>query len=356
MDHQWKRGTNSGRCSGPDGLSVLVARGLAILALGCAALFAVAIAGAMKASGTTPAVQDVAGTTQLNDVACPTVTNCVAVGSGLVNGTSEAVVVSISNGTPGTPQGVSGLSSLSSVACATDTECYAVGGSSVVPIGNGTAGAPISSSATLNDVACASSSACVAVGQQNVSPFDPAGVPISGGVVGTPIGYSLSGVGPLSVVVCQDPSSCTAYGQNNSVLCLPHQTCITVDDIESVSIGADASYVSAGADGGFVESTGAVDDATCPTTTSCYQTGTLDDSSFVTDLPTSGTENTITNGAGAFGIACTSASTCVGVGAESVSGGFEGAVVGIKNGQPSAPTLIPGVFCTVPPGAPFDAH
>jgi hypothetical protein len=76
-----------------------VARGLAILALGCAALFAVAIAGAMPASGTTPAVQDVAGTTQLNDVACPTVTNCVAVGSGLVNGTSEAVVVSISNGT-----------------------------------------------------------------------------------------------------------------------------------------------------------------------------------------------------------------------------------------------------------------
>jgi hypothetical protein len=78
----------------------------------------------------------------------------------------------------------------------------------------------------------------------------------------------------------------------------------------------------------------------------CYETGTLSDSSFVADLSTSEVENTIINGSGAFGLACTSASTCVGVGAEAVSGGFEGAVVGIHDGQPSTPTLVPGVSGT----------
>ena len=144
-------------------------------------------------------------------------------------------------------------------------------------------------------------------------------------------------------MTCPDSSGCTAYGENTSVLCLPHQQCITIIDIESVSLGPDASFASASVYGGGLFGTGGVSDASCHTASICYEVGNSGENSFVTNLPTSGIENVIPNGVLASGIACVSASACVGVGAARISSGLEGAVVGISNGQPSAPALIPGV-------------
>jgi hypothetical protein len=279
------------------------------------------------------------------DIACPTASNCVAVGDIQVNGTTEAVVVPITNGTPGPPQQVPGVLFLSGIACPSTSSCYAVGGSSVVPITNGTAGTPISTSYFLQDVACASPTACVAVGGAV-----PVGVPITNGAVGTPVVYPLpSGTsnGILGAVACPSSSGCIAYGTDGGQICVPHFPCQNYSEFQSVTIGTDASYVSSSSLGG-ISSTYTGGDASCPSTSTCYQTGTLGGTPFVLNWPTSSTGSNIPDAAAgdAFGIDCTSASTCVGVGAAPVSGGYEGAVIGINNGQPSAPKLIPGVSGT----------
>jgi hypothetical protein len=316
----------------------------ATLALCCVALIALAKMQAAPASAASPAVQDVAGTSGLFDVACPSASNCVAVGDLQVNGTTDAVVVPVTNGTPDPPQLVPGVPYLSGIACPSTTSCYAVGDFMVVPITNGTAGTPISSSVQLFDVACASPTACVAVGA------GPAAVPITNGAVGSPVTYPIpSGTngGNLGAVACPSSSGCSAYGTDTGTLCVPHFPCVNYAEFEIVNIGPDASYVSSSALGG-VGSTFGAGDVSCPSTSTCYQTGTLQGTPFVLNWPTSGTVNDIQGAAvgDSFGIDCTSVTTCVGVGAAPVSDGYEGAVIGINNGQPSAPALVPGVSGT----------
>jgi hypothetical protein len=293
------------------------------------------------ASPDVPAVQDVAGTSGLLDIACPSASNCVATGDIRVNGTVQAVVVPITNGTPGPPQQVPGVLFLTGIACPSATLCYAVGDGVVVPITNGTVGTPISTSAALQDVACASPTSCVAVG------VGPAGVPITNGVVGTPVAYPLvSGTtgGNLVSVACPTSSGCSAYGTDTGQICVPHFPCATDTEFQEVTIGSDASYVSSSRIAGGVGSSIGAGDVSCPSASTCYQTGTEAARSFVLNWPTSSTENDIPGAAGyGFGLDCTSVAACVGVGTVPVSGGYEGAVIGMNDGQPSAPKFIPGV-------------
>ena len=73
-------------------------------------------------NGTLSAGQFVANY-DLNAVACPTATDCLAVG----DGAQGAVIVPITNGTPGTAVPISGTSSLSAISCPNQHRCVASG-------------------------------------------------------------------------------------------------------------------------------------------------------------------------------------------------------------------------------------
>jgi hypothetical protein len=74
--------------------------------------------------GTAGSVDDVAGTTGLNGVACGGTNYCVAVGQ---NSSGEGALVDILGETPGSTQPVSGTAQFTSVSCASATFCMAVG-------------------------------------------------------------------------------------------------------------------------------------------------------------------------------------------------------------------------------------
>ena len=301
-----------------------------------AVLCPLAVIGAAPASATVPSVQDVAGTSQLNAITCPTSTSCVAVGSGLVDGTSEGVVVPISNGTPGTPQDVSGVTNLTAVACATATQCDAIGGTNIVPITGGSPGTPQTTSVFLESVACASSSNCVAVGNNG----GPEGVPITDGVVGSPIDYPANE--DINLVTCPTSSGCNGYGMEQDTLCLPHLGCMTSYYLVVLTLGPDGTFVS---ENQFADAFTAIYGVSCPNSTTCYGTAELDAPvlTILEDTGPTGGAFGIPNGTGAFALACPSVTTCVATGQVAVSGGQEGAVAGINNVVPSTPVLIPGV-------------
>jgi hypothetical protein len=317
----------------------LRARVVAVVALASGFLVPLAVLQAAPASAASPLVQDVAGTTQLNAIACPSSISCVAVGKGTISGISEAVVVPIANGAPGTPEGVSGLTTLSAVACASATACFAVGGSDVVPITSGRAGTPVSTPVNLVSVACASSTNCLAVGEGS----SPAGVPITNGVVGTAVDYPNNE--NLDLVTCPSSSQCNGYGIVTTVLCLPHFPCVTFYSLEMLTLGTDGTFVNEGPIGTYEKIFG-VD---CPSSTTCYAT-TVPESPGTGEVTTLQDTNpgggpfTIPDGGYGLALTCPSVTTCVAAGEVVVSGANdEGAIIGISNGDPSAPVLVPGV-------------
>lgn len=205
-------------------------------------------------------VQTVGGTTSLSGVACPSPTECLALGAptpaaaggsavapgalvpvdggvaGSVSGISDAVqgigcspdgsclaagpapgtgsagaLVTIAAAQQvGDPVLVPGGGGLSSVACPSDGRCVAVGGTSVVAVTAGSAG-PLQTVAggLLAGVACASPASCFAVGFDRTSTHGLV-VPIAGGVAGS---VDLpAGVSALFGVACADATDCYAVG------------------------------------------------------------------------------------------------------------------------------------------------
>jgi hypothetical protein len=117
---------------------------------------------------------------------------------------------------------------------------------------------------------------------------------------------------------------------------------VTLYSLELLTLGSDGTFVSEGEIGTYDE----INSVSCVTSTSCYATAVTTSAAVVTtlgDTNPSGGPFTIPNGGNGLALACTSVTTCVAVGTAPVSGGNEGAVIGISNGDPSAPVLVPGV-------------
>jgi hypothetical protein len=312
-------------------------------------------------NGVVGTAQSVTGTQSLSAIACPTATTCVALGTS----SSGDVVVTIALGatdTFGTPTLASGVTQWYGIACPTATECEAVAhdgsGFAVVPIISGTPGsaqvAITGTYSSLDGIACPSATTCEAVGtfEINVSSFVGAIVPITNGVPGTV--QQVSGIQNLNNIACPTASSCEAVGTNPG----PAQGEST-DAAVSINLGTTDGFGSVWPVQ-VVDGTPAV---ACATSTSCalVDTNVEINNGFITQ----GTETPLTDGfpgltqpapssAGLVGVACPMATTCIGVGFQTValgggSTGSEGAVTPIGVTAPTAVSNL--AFTHSNPGA-----
>jgi len=158
-----------------------------------------------------PEINQLPGTAQLLDIACPSATTCEAVG--LNFGATDGSVVSITNGVPSSPilAGTGPLTGsngeLSGVACSGATTCYAVSYDLLLPITNGVPGSPVSLGIAVPDlspgIGCSSATTCYAAGNQSV-------VAITDGVVASPV--EVPATEPLDSVACSNATNCEAVG------------------------------------------------------------------------------------------------------------------------------------------------
>ena len=342
------------------GVRVLAAVQRLLVCAGSVAAVCLGMAPAALAGGITPGtVQPVAGTSDLEGVACPSATSCIAVGSGSSSG---AVVVPLAaDGNPGTPV-TAQASFLSEVACGSATSCVAVGGTgigSVVTIDSGTPGTlqTVTGTEDLGAVACANASTCLGLGAE--FPDVEVVVPIVNGTAGT--AETLPGpTVELNFVACPSATSCIAVGADHSggvavplspsgtpgtvqpvagtsdlegVACLSATSCIAVG--AGSSGGAVVVPLSAGGTPGTVEAvtgTHALAGVAC-TSSSCVAVGNVctgatcvTNSDFAGQVVlvaadgTPGNPLTVTGTEDLTGAACTSATSCVAVGASSTNG------------------------------------
>ena len=208
----------------------------------------------LAANGTPGIPQEVTGTSDLDGLACPSATSCIAVGT---NDARVGVVVAVTSGTPGSAKTIAGTTELSAVACPSATSCLAVGdlfefndeeGASpasnagvgvVVPISGGAPGSAqtVAGTSRLPGVACPSSTNCVAVGS-NAAVSAGVVVPVApGGAPGAP--QAVTGHLQLFGVACPNSSGCVAAGsfiseQGPGVL-VPIAPDGTVGTVQSVS-------------------------------------------------------------------------------------------------------------------------
>jgi photosystem II stability/assembly factor-like uncharacterized protein len=194
-----------------------------------------------RAEATTIWSQQTSGVTAtLNDVSCPSVATCYAVGSGKI--------ISTSNG--GTTWTMRSGSAFAGISCPSTTTCYAIGGSGsiVSTTDNGNTWSSHSTGVTVNFRAldCPSIAACFVVGD-------------SGTVVATTDGanswtqQSSTTTRDLDAVACPTASTCYAVGTFGTV-------------VATSNGGATWTAQSSGAQ---VYLSG----VSCPSTTTCYAVG-----------------------------------------------------------------------------------
>jgi hypothetical protein len=194
--------------------------------------------------------------TQLTDISCPDVSNCVAVGGDRASGAGgyvyQGLIETLSDGTwtaTAVPEmsTKTGVAALEAVSCPAPGTCVAVG--SVLP-----AGAPVTpvietlsggrwhpvkptlpddavtgASALLNGVSCPAPGTCVATGWYNNKSGHLVGYidTLSGGTWtaasaplpkdGAPVGYSTTAATALAAVACTGVGACVAPGQYRDV-------------------------------------------------------------------------------------------------------------------------------------------
>ena len=156
----------------------------------------------------------------LSGIACPTATYCVAVGSG--GGNSGGVVLTLAGAgsrawTPGPVQHVSGV--LSGVACPSPTACLAVGDGAVV-ITAGRVGTlrPITAGVSLEAVGCPTPSECIAVGAINRGAGNGPAVwaTLRNGIIG--MVNPVNGAASLDAIACPSSTTCLAVGQGTKTI------------------------------------------------------------------------------------------------------------------------------------------
>ena len=295
--------------------------------------------GAKAANGQT-AVQSIPNTLEIRDLACATTTSCVAVGLHELpnNGGGEGAVVPITDGEAGTAQIVPGISDLFGVGCYTSSNCLAVGGapsgplSLVVPITNGTPGAPISTSAQLNDVACPTSTTCYAVGSGVL--------PITNGSIGT-----VQAVTPPSC-----GGGCTVESWTlNSIVCPTASTCIAGGAVVGQILGSNRSPITKWllptgppAPPRLCRTTNMVE-APVPHRTPAYSERRLERRTLIVQIGADGTvlgSNPLPNGVGTSEIACPTTANCLAGGSATINGSNEGTIETLAGGTPGTPAVV----------------
>ncbi len=300
-----------------------------LVGIGLAVTVGLVMAQSALADITPGSARPVTGTVGLSGVACGSATSCIAVGAG---GAGSVVVPLAADGTPGTAIAAQ-ASFLQGVACGTATSCVAVGGTgigSVVTIDNGTPGTlqTVSGTQELGAVACASASTCLALG--SVFPGGEVVVPIVNGTAGA--AETLPGpTVALDAIACPTVTSCIAVGAGGVVVPLsPGGTPGTVQTVPGTS---DLEGVA------------------CPSATSCIAVGASSSGAVVVPLSAGGTPGTVQAVAGTHtlrGVACTS-SSCVAVGDVCtgasclMNNDFAGQVVPVAaDGTPGTPITVTG--------------
>lgn len=280
----------------------------------------------------TPGVATVApGTTDLVAIACPTASSCIAVGN-------DKVVLLNANGAPDAVETVSAVGDsgeLTGIACPTANGCLAVGTVGlgpgpqevkgiIVPIAaDGTIGTVhyVDQSGGLAAVACPSAARCVAVGSNLVMPISADGIP---GTVD-----SWSGVDFLSGVACTG-GSCVAVGFTRGVwqfsaIAVP----ITADGVRG-TFDYDRPFDS-------------LSGVACPSTAGCVAASST--GYGVVPVTLYGDQGTPAlssqSGPILYGVACTTTTSCIAVGAgQSTAGTWSGVVVPVGGLPSTGPTLL----------------
>jgi hypothetical protein len=194
---------------------------------------AVSLDPATGAIATDESLQTIPGTggLGLEGLACPTTTQCVAVGENVSRSAGAAVPLNPATGalsTGETVQSVTTKGVLVGISCPSPTMCLAVGWgadqpSVAVPLDPGTGMIPsgqqdqtISSrAATLSAVTCPSVSQCLAVGNDDGDPSAGQAVPLSpvtGAISSGQAIQSPSGSGALNGIDCSSATQCLAVG------------------------------------------------------------------------------------------------------------------------------------------------
>ncbi|MHB1547629.1 MAG: WD40/YVTN/BNR-like repeat-containing protein, partial [Acidimicrobiales bacterium] len=148
-------------------------------------------------------------------IACPSVAACVAVG-GANNGLGGVILTTTDGGHTWEETGPTGVGTLAAVACPSTSDCTAVGYGSIVTTTDGgitwTSERVPSGVEYLNGIACFSVSDCTAVG----------GGDTAGGVAiattnrgGTWSRETIPGVEGLNGVACPSASDCVAVGEGS---------------------------------------------------------------------------------------------------------------------------------------------
>jgi hypothetical protein len=263
---------------------------------------------------------------QLSDVACASVSFCVAVGQGTVAApqpatphTTAGVVVQIINGTPERPSIVLGPGMpvvadtvyLRGVACSTADSCLAVGDGQfedgiMVPITEGTSSNTFDlvPAFTLNSIACKGASDCWTVGEglEEGTVF----VPITDG---TEQGAYTLGLGGLGGIACGKSATCVAFGNDGS----------GNNEVEPISSDVPGAVQP-------IPGNTPINAMACRGTTYCMAVGSDASGKGVKLLVTNGTPGSATEVQGTSslsGASCPSSNTCLAVGHNSTEGVVE---------------------------------
>jgi len=315
------------------------------LAVASGVLAAVSLVGGASADAAHRAMSAVPAVGSLNAIACPTSTDCIAVGSDTnLNGKSS--VVHTANAVASVWPGTLLSHPLAAVACAIPTDCVAVavGATVRVTVASGAsslAGAlhpPSGQIAPLGSVACPNPTECFAVGFEGTEGHSKAllaHLSASGAILGTTLEGTRSG---FAGIVCPTSTLCLLAAAN---LTHPEMVQMLVNGhLGGGHLLAPSTYIQALA---------------CYKAVACYALAGRT-TAQKTDLlypisPTTGAigaARTIGGGFSGDGIACPTANQCLVVG---FNGARKPAVVIATRGAPSGPravagTGLSGIGCT----------
>jgi phosphatidylinositol-3-phosphatase len=161
----------------------------------------------------------VPGTSNLESVSCTSPSRCYAVGLATAN-SDEGVLVTITNGQPTTVKTLPAWYGLYGISCPAATTCEAVGydtadiADAVTTITNGVAAAPApvtGGGEWLNAISCPTATDCYAAGLVN---YIPSIVPIVNGTPGAPV--TVPGAWYVNGIDCTSAGNCVVVGENST--------------------------------------------------------------------------------------------------------------------------------------------
>ena len=304
-------------------------------------------AGATAGATVTPSLFPVPGSFGLTGIACPSTSDCLAIGYG----SSGSFVLPYVDGELSDGQLVPGDVQLDAITCPTASDCFAVGTvgdfpvnppnyavGAIVPILNGEVEpvVTVTDTSELTAIGCVTATTqCTAVGVEDLSDTT---TPFREGVVvelsdGTPTGSTVhdGAIDHFTSVACPSSSSCLAAGLVLSG---------SAPGVVTVSGGVPSAPVDLTGFGATPATT------VCPTATQCWVAGGDDVVGVASGVP--GTPTTATGLSSLVSSVCTSTTTCDLTGSTSGGAGAVLPITGTSLGTVDAvsgTTSVAGLAC-----------